>query len=127
VTTESNDDLARIGDATELELASQRDDGTLRPYTTMWVVRVDDAVYVRSAGGPSRPWYRHALARPAGRVRTGGVETGVTFEDASATAPNDAIDAAHHAKYDPDPVSHVTGPDAHSATIRVVPGKWVAA
>jgi len=40
--------LTRIGNAQELQLASRRADGILRPYVTMWVVRVD-GIYVRSA------------------------------------------------------------------------------
>jgi hypothetical protein len=41
VTAWTDDELRRIGDATELQLAPRRSDGTLRTYTTMWVVRVD--------------------------------------------------------------------------------------
>ena len=55
----------RRGCAEELDLASRRPDGTLRPYTAMWVVRVAHDIYVRSAGGPDRPWYRHAIAARA--------------------------------------------------------------
>jgi hypothetical protein len=120
----SADDVVEIGNATELQLASRRGEGTLGPYTTMWVVRVDDDVYVRSAGGPGRAWYRHALASGIGRIRAGGFEANVVFEDASATADHDATDAAYHAKYDrygPGPVGHVTGRDAHSVTVRLVP------
>jgi hypothetical protein len=40
----------------------------------MWVVPVADELYVRSAGGPGRPWYRRALASGTGRIRAGGVE-----------------------------------------------------
>lgn len=36
----TRDELARIGGAEALQLASARPDGTLRPYITMWVVRV---------------------------------------------------------------------------------------
>jgi hypothetical protein len=45
-------ELGRIGQAVELQLASVRPDGTLRPYVTMWVVRAGDDPYVRSAYGP---------------------------------------------------------------------------
>ena len=118
----TDDELTRIGDATELQLASRRPDGTLRPYTTMWVVRVGDDLYVRSAGGPSRPWYRHALADSAGRIRANGLEADVTFAAADPSA-HDAIDTTYQAKYDrygPGPVSHVTGPDAHPVTIHLL-------
>jgi hypothetical protein len=115
-------ELRQIGDATELQLASRRTDGTLRSYTTMWVVPVGDELYVRSAGGPDRPWYRHALASGTGRIRAGGVERDVKFESAEA-ANHDAIDASYHGKYDsygPRIVGSVVGPDKADVTIRVV-------
>jgi hypothetical protein len=116
-------ELQRIGDAEELQLASQRDDGSLRPDVTMWVVRVDDEIFVRSAGGPQRPWYRHARASGAGRIRAGELEHAVTFGDAGADA-HPAIDAAYHAKYDgygPNIVGHVVGSAAKAVTVRLVP------
>lgn len=99
MTTWTNEDLNRVGEAEELQLASVRNDGTLRPYVTMWVVRVGDDLYVRSAHGPDNPWYRRAKASGAGRIRAGGVERHVTFADAAPGA-HPAIDAAYHAKYD---------------------------
>lgn len=116
------DELRRVGDATELELASGGSDGSRRPFTTMWVVRVGDGLYVRSAGGPGRPWYRHALASRRGRIRAGGIEADVDFAEADPEV-HDEIDAAYHAKYDrwgSGPVGHVTGPSAHGVTISLV-------
>jgi hypothetical protein len=40
--TWTDDQLTRIGAADELELSSHRPDGGLRPFVTMWVVRLDD-------------------------------------------------------------------------------------
>jgi hypothetical protein len=42
ITTWTSDELARIGDAEELEVASLRHDGTLRSPVTIWAVRHDD-------------------------------------------------------------------------------------
>lgn len=36
----ADEELQRIGGAEELRLASRRQDGSLRPFATMWVVRV---------------------------------------------------------------------------------------
>jgi hypothetical protein len=122
MTAWSDDELRRVGDAVELELASRRPDGSLRPYTAMWMVRVGDDLYVRSAGGPDRPWYRHALAAGTGRIRAGGDERDVAFAEADPSV-HDAIDDAYHTKYDrygPGPVGAVTGPAAHHVTIRLV-------
>jgi hypothetical protein len=88
----------------------------------MWVVRVGDGLYVRSAGGPDRPWYRHALAYRRGRIRAGGIEADVDFAQADPEV-HGQIDAAYHAKYyrwGPGPVGHVTGPSARDVTILLV-------
>ncbi len=121
--TWTQEELDRIDDATELQLTSVRENGSLRPYVTMWVVRVGDDLYVRSAGGPERPWYRRARASGVGCVRAGGVERDVTFAEATAGADPE-IDDAYHAKYDrygATIVGHVTGPDAQPLTIRLIP------
>ena len=123
MTTWTDDELDRVGGAEELELASRRSDGGLRPYVTMWVVRVGNELYVRSANGPDNPWYRRARASGAGRVRGGGVERDVSFADADPGAHGD-IDAAYHAKYDrygPRIVGTVVGSDARPVTIRLEP------
>ena len=67
------DELHRIGEAEELEVASYRSDGSLRPYVIIWVVRSGDDLYVRSALGPENGWFRRAKASRTGRVRAGGV------------------------------------------------------
>jgi len=112
-------DLESIGAAEELQLASRRPDGSLRPYVTMWVVRAGDGLYVRSAYEPGNPWYRRAVATGAGRIRAGGAEWDVAFTPAVPEA-RDRIDAAYHAKYDrygPRIVGSVTGP----GSVRLVP------
>jgi hypothetical protein len=118
----TGEELQRIGGAAELRLAPRRQDGSLRPFTTMWVVRAGNDLYVRSAGGPNRPWYRHAIASRSGRIEAGGVEAEVEFA-AAAPEANQDIDSAYHAEYDrygPVIVGHVTGPVAHLVTIRLI-------
>ena len=76
----------------------------------MWVVPPATTLYVRSAGGPDRPWYQRAIASGAGRVRAGGIERDVTFADRQRRARR--IDDAYHAKYDrygPNIVGSVVG------------------
>jgi hypothetical protein len=119
----TGDELDRIGAAEELQLASTRADGTLRPYVTMWVVRSGEELYIRSAYGPDNPWYRRAKASGAGRIRVGGLERDVTFAEADPGV-HAAIDAAYHAKYDrygPRIVGSVVGPQAEAVTIKLVP------
>ena len=56
------DELRRVGDALELQITSERADGTMRPYVTIWVVRVGDGLYVRSAHGVDNPWFALAAS-----------------------------------------------------------------
>jgi hypothetical protein len=119
----SESELERIGAATELELRSRRHDGTLRAPTTMWVVRVGAGIYVRSAGGPDRPWYTRAKASGIGHIAAGGVERDVTFDDATE-APHADLDEAYHAKYDhygASVVDSVVGAGAARVTLRLSP------
>ena len=116
-------ELARIGPADELEIASYRQDGTLRPYTTIWIVRVGDELYVRSWRGRSGVWFRRALQRHEGRIRAAGVERDVTFDEPDVRV-HPAIHDAYRSKYTRYPDSYVrpmVEPDATAATFRLVP------
>lgn len=119
----ARDELETIEGTQELQLASKRADGPLRPYVTMWVVRVDDDVYVRSAYGPENRWFRHAKGSANGRIRVGGIESDVAFAEPEPGV-HAAIDSAYHAKYDqygPKIVGSVIGPDVEAVTIRLDP------
>ena len=122
----SDDELRRIGAATELQIASRRRDGSLRSYVTIWTVRAGDSLYVRSAYGTGNPWFRRATASGTGRIRVAGLERDVTFTPASEfdAGTQATVDAAYHAKYDrygPQIVGTVTGPHAAPVTLRLVP------
>jgi len=122
----TEDELARLGEADELEISSIRPDGTDRPFVTIWAVRSGNSIYVRSAYGPDNPWFRRASRSGSGRIRSGGVDRAVTFvriDPADATT-HEALDAAYHAKYDRYPaeyVSPVVGGVSYEATLRVDP------
>jgi len=122
----TDDEFRRVGAATKLQITTRRDDGSLRPYVTIWTVRAGDHLYVRSAYGDGNPWFRRATASGSGRIRAGGIERDVTFTPASEldAATQTAVDAAYHAKYDrygPQIVGTVTGAHAAPVTLRLVP------
>ena len=122
-TTWTSEELSRIGDAEELRIASTRTDGTLRPFVIIWVVRVGDDLYVRSAYGSDNPWFVRAKASGTGRITAGGIEKDVVFAEADASI-HEEIDAAYHAKYDrfgPAIVGTVVGPQTVETTIRLEP------
>jgi len=119
----TNEELASIGSAEELRIASLRPDGSQRPYVRIWVVRVGDDLYVRSAYGPDNPWFRRAVASGRGRVKAGGLEPAVTFVHVGDEVM-DAVDAAYHAKYDrygARIVGTVVGPKTWPLTLRLLP------
>ncbi len=121
--TWTSDELTRIGDAEELEIAALRRDGTLRQPVIVWVVRVGDDLYVRSWRGRSGAWFRAAQASHEGRIWADGVEKDVTFVEETDPRINDQIDAAYRAKYHRSAsyVPPMISPDARATTLKLVP------
>ena len=122
MTAWTSDELARIEATDELELASRRQDGTLRRPVTIWMVRVGDDVYVRPVNGRGSAWFRGARIRHEGRVGAGGVEKDVAFVETDG--PADEIDAAYREKYRRYPAGYVDAvvtAGARAATLRLDP------
>ena len=123
MTTWTSDDLDRIGNAEELRLATQQPDGTLRDPVTIWVIRHDNDLYVRSWRGPGGSWFRRTRERRNGRIQAGGVDKDVTFADADHGL-DDQIDAAYRAKYrrySGTYVNPMVAPQARATTIKLAP------
>lgn len=117
------DELERVGGAEELDVASRRPDGSLRPYVTIWAAAHGDAIYVRSAYGYDNPWFQRALRAGEGRIRAGGVERDVSFEPAGPDVAAE-VTAAYQSKYGrygQQMVGTVVSPEAVRSTLRVVP------
>jgi hypothetical protein len=123
MTTWTSEELAKIGNADELEIASVREDGTVRKSVPIWVVRVGDDLYVRSANGLTAGWYRGTQVRHEGHIRAGGVSKDVTFVDINADDPiHSQIDEAYRAKYrryDARYVDPMVTPAMRSVTIKL--------
>jgi hypothetical protein len=123
VTAWTPDDLAAFGGSDEVRITSLRPDGTARKPVPIWIVRLGDQLYVRSAYGPENGWYRRARAAGVGRIAVRGRERDVAFEDADPSVAA-ALHAAYHAKYDrygERIVGTVVSPEAAAATLRVLP------
>ncbi|MFC9917259.1 DUF2255 family protein [Agromyces binzhouensis] len=121
----TEDQLDRVGAADQLEVASVRDDGSLRPFTTVWVARVGDELFIRSAYGPENGWYKRAKEAGVGRIKSAGVIRDVAFVPVPAddTALHAALDAEYSRKYGPHHAAHVTatvlGDDVRGVTLRL--------
>jgi hypothetical protein len=117
------DELARIGTAEELDVASRRPDGSLRKFVTIWAVRSGDDLYVRSAYGWDNPWFQRALKAGDGRIRVAGGERDISFEQPGPEVA-DEVTAAYHAKYNrygPKMVGTVVSAEAVRSTLKLVP------
>jgi hypothetical protein len=120
----TSEELNKIGTEEELDIISLRRDGTLRKPVTIWVVRVENALYVRAYKGRSGPWFRGVVACHAGRIQSGGIDQEVTFVEVSDPDVNDLIDAAYRSKYghyEAQYVDPMVAPEARAATIQIVP------
>jgi len=122
MSTWTDEELNKIGRASELQIAPRRKDGSLRKPVTIWVVRQGDNLYVRSYNGPSGSWYRAAKKSQEGHIRAGGVEKEVRFVEADP-ALNDQIDAAYREKYGrySQYVAPMIDADSRQTTIQLVP------
>jgi hypothetical protein len=119
----TTDELGRIAGAEELELAPARRDGTLRKPVTIWVVRLGDDLYVRSAYGRGSKWFSHVQERHEGHVSAGGVQKDVRFVESDDDI-NDAIDEAYRTKYRryaAHIVDPMMTPEVRATTLRLVP------
>ncbi len=75
----TNDELVAIGEAEELEIAPRLVDGTLIKPVTIWVVRHNDDLFVRSYRGEQAHWFTVSQIAGEGRITAGGVEKEVRF------------------------------------------------
>ncbi len=118
----TREETQRVGDADELEIASLREDGSLRKFVIIWVVRLGDDVYVRSVRGRESWWFKGVQTRHEGRIKAGGVEKDVAFVEVGRERDAE-IDAAYRAKYSysPSSVARINDPKAQAATIRLEP------
>lgn len=84
-------ELDTVAASEELRITGERADGTLYRWTPIWVVRVDQDLYVRSGGGSNGVWYRHATAGLA-HIRVNGHDHTVTLEHHADQAIVHAVD-----------------------------------
>src|SRR6266536_1788046 len=122
MTAWTSEELSKIEDADELQLASARRGGTLRSPVTIWVVRLGDDLYVRSVNGRTGTWFRGTQDRHEARIQAGGVGKDVLLLETDDLG--DEIDAAYRTKYRryaASIVGSVLTPEAKAATLKLVP------
>lgn len=123
MTNWTSDELDRIGRAEELQIQSLRKDGTLRKPVIIWMVRVDDDIFIRCVNGRAGTWFRHAQTCHAGRISASSVEKDADFVELTDPGINERVDAAYRTKYAryPQYVAPLFKPEAREATLKLLP------
>jgi hypothetical protein len=115
------DELRRIGGATELRIAPTAGGLGSRRAVPIWVVRVGDDLVVRSYRGGGGAWFRTAIRSGRASITAGGVQREVLLEPLPETARS-AVDAAYRKKYGSGPyVDAMLAEAAVGTTVRLVP------
>ncbi len=122
------DELGAIDATGEVELATRREDGTLRASRIVWIVRHDDAVYVRSVNGAAAAWHRGVQTRHEGELTAGRLQRDVVFVEVGehagdGSSVDEALDAAYRDKYgrSSSAVARITAALARATTLRIDP------
>lgn len=119
----SAEQLDHISRSRELQIASRRVDGTLRPSVPIWVVCADVGVYVRTWYRRTTGWFGHVTAVPDARIRVPGLTMDVLVVDVGVGASEFRanIDTAYGAKYGPTGHQSMVTDEAAATTLRLDP------
>jgi hypothetical protein len=119
----TDDERVTMDGMDELAIASKRPDGSLRPFVTIWFVRVGDEVYVRSAYGYDNPWFQRALTAGEGRIRVAALERDVAFEVPASDVADVVTEAfeTKYGRYGKGIVKTVVSGEAVRSTLRLEP------
>jgi hypothetical protein len=108
----------------EVQIEPRSPDGKHHVPTTIWVVVVDDNVYVRSYRGPAGRWYQALLAHPEGVLHVGEREIpfrAVRVEDPQTIAQ---VSEAYRRKYErswPNETDEMLREEVLPTTLRLEP------
>ncbi|MEV0563655.1 DUF2255 family protein [Dactylosporangium sp. NPDC050588] len=90
--------------------------------TPIWIVAVDDDLYVRSWKGDAGIWYRRARQHGTGSIIAAGHRQNVRFIAVDEAGINARIDQAYRYKYGSSSyTTAMTGPPVNTTTMRLDP------
>ncbi|MBT31269.1 MAG: hypothetical protein CMO01_16565 [Thalassobius sp.] len=114
----------------EITLIAQKDDFHIAPFredaktygtpTWIWVVAVDNQLYVRAYNGTKSRWYQSAVQQKAGKIEAAGLTKKVRFELIEGDI-NNRIDEAYRQKYSKSPyLNSMISSRAKAATVKIL-------
>ncbi|GAB2613483.1 DUF2255 family protein [Kribbella endophytica] len=120
------DDLQRIAAADELQIAPRRTDGTLRRWVPIWVVSVDQQVYVRTWYRRDTGWFAHVLESHRACIRVPGLQADVSVEDVGTGSEQlrlkvDEAYRTKYARYGTSTVDQMVAAEAAATTLLLTP------
>jgi hypothetical protein len=121
----SPEELNSICSAVELHIAIRRPDGRLRRWTPIWVVCVDEQVYVRTWYRRETGWFGHALLSRRARICIPGLAAEVAVEDLGHGEVDlqASVDAAYRTKYGHHGSESMVTAAAAATTLRLAPDR----
>lgn len=124
-TTLSRNEIQRIAEKDDFHIAPYRADGeTFGTPTWIWVVEVENELYVRAYYGTKSRWYNSAKEQKAGKIEAAGMVKKVRFELITDSALNSKIDDAYRTKYGGSPyLNHMIGSTSKAATVKILSGE----
>lgn len=93
------DTLRLVDETREIRIETRRDEDAPAHRTTIWVVTVDGAVFVRSVRGERGRWYREVSANPAAALHVGDDRIPVHAVPVTDEAEIEAVSDAYREKY----------------------------
>jgi hypothetical protein len=91
--------LRLLDESKEIRIETRRNENTPAHRTIIWVVTLDEAVFVRSVRGEKGRWYREALANPNAVVHAGDERIPVRAVPVTDEPTVRAVSDAYQGKY----------------------------
>jgi hypothetical protein len=114
----TSEDLRYLDASHELEIAARHANGDPGVWTPIWVVVVEDEVFVRTWHRRTTGWYGRAVASARASIRVAGHSVDVTVTVTGETHA-EANDAAYRTKYGLAGAQSMITAEAAASTLRL--------
>jgi hypothetical protein len=120
----NKDLLWKLAESDEVQIETRRDAKSPFHRTTIWIVRTNDGVYIRSYKGRKGRWYQEAVANPQVTIRVGRRKLAARAEAERTPAEIRAVSAGYREKYGerwPDETQPMLRRSVLPTTLRLAP------